>query len=143
MRKSIVFLLFVLLTPVSGRSQELKFGYVEDQRILNQLPAVKEVQRILDQETTLWEKRFKERQLFLKAYVDSVTALKAGLEKARQDTSKTSKPEKQPEVSVNLPAPGDSAAADSSGGKNASAAAAKVEKKMPADTLAMLSEIAR
>ena len=109
MRKSIVFLSFIFLTTGSGRSQDLKFGFVEDQRILAQLPAVEEVQKVLDQETALWEKRFKERQQFLKACIDSFNVVKAELEKARQDTAKTSGTEKQSATISSPQASGDSA----------------------------------
>ncbi len=87
-RKILVFLIIVQLTAISSWSQELKFGFVEDQQILAKLPEVKEVQRILDKETELWEKRFQERQKLLKVYYDSVTTVSTALEKSRQEISK-------------------------------------------------------
>ncbi len=71
-----------------ARAQELKFGFVEDQRILSQLPEVKEVQKILDQETALWEKRFQDRQQAIKVWQDSLTTAKAQL-KAVSDSAAT------------------------------------------------------
>ncbi len=53
-------------------AQEAKFGFVEDQRILKDLPAVKEVQKILDKENAIWDQQFNDRQQLLKSVLDSV-----------------------------------------------------------------------
>lgn len=97
MRKFIVFYTIVIISPVWA--QQLKFGFVEDQLILEKLPAVREVQRILDQETAIWEKEFKDRQGLLKVYLDSVqaavsllTEAREALKKAEQETTEEEKP---------------------------------------------------
>ncbi|MEA1997294.1 MAG: OmpH family outer membrane protein [Gemmatimonadota bacterium] len=87
MREFIVFLALTLLSTVSAGAQNLKFGFVEDDRILDRMPAVKEVQKVLDQETELWDKRFQERQQLIKVYLDSLSAATTALEQARQDSA--------------------------------------------------------
>lgn len=62
-------------------------GFVSDQEILRQMPAKVEVQRILDQETAIWEQRFQNRQQEMEVYLDSVTALSARLETMRDTTT--------------------------------------------------------
>ncbi len=62
-------------------------GFVSDQEILRQMPAKVEVQRILDQETAIWEQRFQKRQQEMEVYLDSVTALGARLETMRDTTA--------------------------------------------------------
>ncbi len=47
------------------------------------MPAKAEVQRILDQETAIWEQRFQDRQQGMQVYLDSVTALEARLNTLR------------------------------------------------------------
>ncbi len=67
-------------------AQGVKMGFVSDQDVLRQMPAKDEVQRILDQETTIWEQRFQNRQQEMQVYLDSVTALDAMLEAMRDTT---------------------------------------------------------
>ncbi len=52
--------------------------------ILEKLPAVREVQRILDKETAIWEQSFKDRQSSLKVCLDSVTAAESALASTRE-----------------------------------------------------------
>jgi Skp family chaperone for outer membrane proteins len=82
MRIFLVFCTIIVISP--GWAQELKFGFVEDQQIMDKLPAVKEVQRVLDQETAIWEKEFTDHQSLLKVYLDSVTAAETSLTQARE-----------------------------------------------------------
>jgi len=146
-RKILVFLTIIPLTAVSSWSQELKFGFVEDQQILTKLPEVKEIQRILDKETDLWEKRFQERQKLLKVYYDSVATVSTALEKSRQEISKA--PAEGKPLSAGT-IPQDSAKntpADSVKNK-AMTAASKSDKKEDAvkeatDTLDLHKQIAR
>jgi len=60
-------------------AQTTRFGFVEDKRILRDLPAVKEVQKILDRESSIWEKQFADRQTELKVVLDSVTVVETQL----------------------------------------------------------------
>lgn len=68
----------------SVRAQELKFGFVEDQRILKELPAVREIQKILDQESSIWEKQFNDYQQALNSCLDSLKTAETDLLNARQ-----------------------------------------------------------
>lgn len=86
MRTVLVFLLVVLLVVPALQAQGVKMGFVSDQGILKQMPAKAEVQRILDQETAIWEQRFQNRQQEMQVYLDSVTALGARL-KVLKDTT--------------------------------------------------------
>ena len=97
MRKFIVFYIIVIISP--GWAQQLKFGFVDDQLILEELPAVKEVQRVLDQETAIWEKKFRNRQGLIKVYLDSVQGVvsllaeaREALKKAEEETTEEEKP---------------------------------------------------
>jgi Skp family chaperone for outer membrane proteins len=146
-RKILVFLTIIPLTAVSSWSQELKFGFVEDQQILTKLPEVKEIQRILDKETDLWEKRFQERQKLLKVYYDSVATVSTALEKSRQEISKA--PAEGKPLSAGT-IPQDSAKntpADSVKNKAMTAASKSVKKedavKEATDTLDLHKQIAR
>jgi len=80
MRIFIVVYTFIFLSPAWAQ----QLGFVEDQLILEKLPAVKEVQRILDQETAIWENTFKDRQGMVKVYLDSVQAVVSLLTEARE-----------------------------------------------------------
>ena len=80
MRIFIVVYMFIFLSPAWAQ----QLGFVEDQLILEKLPAVKEVQRILDQETAIWENTFKDRQGMVKVYLDSVQAVVSLLTEARE-----------------------------------------------------------
>jgi Skp family chaperone for outer membrane proteins len=51
------------------------------------MPARNEVQRILDQETAIWEQRFQEDQQELQALLDSTAAVRTGLETLRDTLS--------------------------------------------------------
>lgn len=75
MSRKLVLLILILLSQGRLAAQTEKFGFVEDKRILRDLPAVKEVQKILDRESTIWEKQFGDRQTALKVVLDSVTAM--------------------------------------------------------------------
>jgi Skp family chaperone for outer membrane proteins len=87
MRTILVFLLIVLLTVSALQAQGAKMGFVSDQDILRQMPAKVEVQRILDQETAIWEQRFQGRQQEMQTFLDSVTALDTRLESMRDTTA--------------------------------------------------------
>ena len=96
----------MILSP--GWAQQ--FGFVEDQLILEKLPAVKEVQRILDQETAIWEKEFKDRQGMVKVYLDSVqaavsllTKAREALKKAEEETTEEEKPSPVEQDSSSVP----------------------------------------
>ena len=86
MRNLLVFYTVLIISP--GWAQQPKFGFVEDQSILEKLPAVREVQRILDQETAIWEKTFRDRQSSLKVYLDSITAAESSLANTREALAK-------------------------------------------------------
>ena len=62
---------------------EMFMGYVDDGAIIENFPAVKEVQRILDQETEVWDTNFKDDQQGVKSVMDSLAALEKKLEEAR------------------------------------------------------------
>ena len=147
MGKSIVFCSIILLIGSSLQAQKLKLGFVEDQRILAKLPAVKEVQKILDQETALWEARFNERSKRVGIYLDSVTAVRAALEKAREECAKKkeSPAGKMRDDSSQVLAGGDSTgklkAQDSSAGSQVLAAGK--EKAALSDTLEILAQLER
>jgi Skp family chaperone for outer membrane proteins len=87
MRTILVFLLIALLTVPALQAQGAKMGFVSDKDILRQMPAKVEVQRILDQETAIWEQRFQSRQQEMQVYLDSVTALNTMLETMRDTTA--------------------------------------------------------
>jgi len=100
MRNLLVFYLVIVITP--AWAQPLKFGFVEDKTILEKLPAVKEVQRILDKETAVWEKNFQNQQSLIKVYLDSVTAAVSLLDAARKASPKAAEesPGDQPAAAV-------------------------------------------
>jgi Skp family chaperone for outer membrane proteins len=106
MRKFIVVYTFMVLSPAWAQ----QFGFVEDQLILEKLPAVKEVQRILDQENAIWEKEFKDRQGVIKVYLDSIQAVvsllteaREALTKAEEETTEEEKPSPVEQDSSSVP----------------------------------------
>lgn len=143
MRRFIV-LLFIMMIPVSLQSQEIKFGFVEDQRILQQLPSVAEVQKILDQESALWDQRFKERQQMLEAYLDSVTATKLELDAARADTTQAAAEEStsQPQPDSTAASPDSAALADTTG-QLVAAAGGTGTQVASRDTVTLLVQLER
>ena len=88
MRTILVFLLITSLTVSALAAQEIKLGFVADRDILRQMPAMADVQRILDQETQIWDQKFSARQAEMQVYLDSVVALGARLDTLR-DTTQT------------------------------------------------------
>lgn len=144
MNKSLVFLIFILLISVSARAQELKLGFVDDRTILEKLPARAEVQKILDQETALWEQRFTDRRQLLRVCLDSVKALQTDLEKARKGQTTAA----ETETKSNSPAPtaNPSAQTDSSGSPakaDDSKTAADQAAQASPDTLELLAKLDR
>ena len=165
MKVSFVSLLVIFFVfPVLAMAQDEMFmGYVDDGAILEKLPAVKEVQRILDQETEVWDAQFKDDQQGLKTVSDSITALekklaeaRVALEKGRQEDGKKELPAK-PEAADSSLVPADSLATvpDSLSGDSTAAgdSVRAVEKTPPAtqvkkavvitpeDTLNILADI--
>jgi len=86
MRTILVFLLIASLAAARLGAQEVKLGFVADQDILRQMPARNEVQRILDQETLIWDQKFGARQTGMQTYLDSVVTLEARLDTLRDST---------------------------------------------------------
>lgn len=143
MGKNLVFLIVALMHVVSARAQELKLGFVDERVILEKLPARAEVQKILDQETALWEQRFTSRRQLLETSLDSVKTVQTELEKARGDQAKAAEPEA---LSSSPDSTADSTA-DSSAQTDSSGSPAKAEDigKTGAapDTLELLAELDR
>ena len=84
MKRTLVLLTLIFAIAGPALAQELKYGFIDDQRILSELPAVQEVQKILDKESLIWEKQFSNREQILKNCLDSLTAASGELLKARQ-----------------------------------------------------------
>ena len=84
MKRYLVLLTLIFAIVGSAGAQELKFGFIDDQRILSELPAVNEIQKILDKESLIWEKQFSDREQTLKDCLDSLTNVSGELLKARQ-----------------------------------------------------------
>ncbi|MBN2289561.1 MAG: OmpH family outer membrane protein [Candidatus Glassbacteria bacterium] len=136
MRHILVFCLVIIISPVLA--QQPKFGFVEDKLILEKLSAVKEVQRILDQETAIWEKDFNARQSQLRVYLDSVKAVETALAAARQaaesagaEPAAAQKPQPVERDSSSVPA------------DSASAADSTAVKPAAVDTVFLLSQMER
>jgi len=144
MGKNLVFLAIAILIAVPARAQELKFGFVDDRAILEKLPAREEVQKILDQETVLWEQRFTDSRQLLRVCLDSVKALQAALEKTREDQAKTAEPETQsssPASTANLSAQTDSSGSPAKADDDKTAA--DQDAQAPPDTLELLAKLDR
>ena len=86
MRTILVSLLITSLAVTALCAQELKLGFVADQEVLRQMPARNEVQKILDQETAIWDKKFTTRQDEMQTYLDSVNALQVRVDSLRDTT---------------------------------------------------------
>ncbi|MEA2064649.1 MAG: OmpH family outer membrane protein [Gemmatimonadota bacterium] len=84
MKKSIVFCVVTLFVITPVWAQELRFGFVDDSRILLKFPAVQEVQRVLEQETGIWENEFQDRQQLIAVYLDSIKNAQTAIDQARQ-----------------------------------------------------------
>ena len=138
MRILIVFCIFIIISP--GWAQELKFGFVEDQQIMEKLPAVKEVQRILDQETAIWEKEFTNRQSLLKVYLDSVTNAETLLTQARESLLKAGQTPADQDSSLTLVDSASSAAETKKPGTKAKQAEAAVDTIKLQQKLEMLEQ---
>ena len=140
--KIIVFLLIAFLAVSGVNAQDIKPGFVNDATILAKLPERKDVQKILDKESAIWDQRFTDRRKIIKVYLDSVstaeTALKAARTRLESDTAKVAESD-----SAQVPA------ADSAGAKTDSAGPAKEAKaagKLPPeldDTLQLHREFER
>ncbi|MFH1071482.1 MAG: OmpH family outer membrane protein [Candidatus Glassbacteria bacterium] len=69
-------------------AQQIKLGFVEQDKIIEKLPARAELQKVLDQETALWDKKFQDKQQELKIYLDSLKAATDTLTAARTELIK-------------------------------------------------------
>jgi len=144
MGKSLVSLMVIFFVSVSARAQELKLGFVDDRAIIEKLPARQEIQKILDQETVFWERRFTERRQSLKVCLDSVKTVQTALENARSDRGKAAEPVKRP-LSPG-PAENPSAQTDSSvspARPDSSEIVASQDSGTSADTLELRATLAR
>ena len=88
--KKLILLLFVLMNSVSGFSQAAaKFGYVDTDYILDQIPEYKAAQNELDKTSIQWQKeiegRFSEIDKLYKAYQADAILLTDDMKKKREN----------------------------------------------------------
>ena len=83
LRRYLVFLAVTFFQATNLPAQQLRLGFVEDDKIIEKLPVKAELQKILDQETALWDKQFQAKQAELKVYIDSLKAATDSLTAAR------------------------------------------------------------
>lgn len=85
-----LFLLALFLTFASSFSWAQKFGYIDSELILNQLPEYKEAQKQLNQFSLKWQKEVEDLQTQLDKYKQDYEAeevlLTEDMKKERQDT---------------------------------------------------------